>query len=255
MCVLCGQGLLRGVGAPDDEAGGRDGKSASQFSFNCDMAFAMSDTFTILLGGDVEVTDRLTAAISGSRVIAADGGMRHAPALNLVPEMWVGDFDSSDPALFERFARVPRLEYPAAKAMTDGEIAVEQALARRARRLIFVGGLGGTRSDHAFQHLTQGVGLAERGVEVLLTSGTEEAVPLLPGALELDLPKGSLFSILGLDTLTGLSIANARYPLERSDVPFGSARTISNVAEGRVGFALESGKALVIARPYDFTGA
>lgn len=219
------------------------------------MAFAMSTTFTILLGGDAEVTDRLKAVVTGSRVIAADGGMRHAAMLGLTPEMWVGDFDSTDPALFERYARVPRLEFPAAKAMTDGEIAVEQALVRKAKRLIFVGGLGGTRSDHAFQHLMQGVSLAERGIEVLLTSGLEEAVPLLPGTLALDLPQGSLFSILGLDTLTGLSITNARDPLERFDVPFGSARTISNVAEGRVAFALESGHALVIARPYDFTGA
>lgn len=219
------------------------------------MALAMSETFTILLGGDVEVTDRLKAAVADSRVIAADGGMRHAMALGVTAELWVGDFDSTDPALFERHAAVPRLEFPAAKAMTDGEIAVEQALSRGAHRLIFVGGLGGTRSDHAFQHLVQGVSLAERGISVLLTSGLEEAVPLLPGRLELDLPKGSLFSILGLDALTGLSIVNARYSLQGFNVPFGSARTISNVAEGCVGFALESGKALVIARPYDLTGA
>ena len=51
-------------------------------------------------------------------------------------------------------------------------------------------------------------------IDVLLTSGEEEAYPLLPGSREIDLPKGSLFSILGLDTLTGLSIAGARYPLD-----------------------------------------
>lgn len=215
----------------------------------------MSDIFTILLGGELEVTDRLMAAVGGTRAIAADGGMRHAVALGLAPELWVGDFDSANPVLFERHADVPRLEYPAAKAMTDGEIAVEQALSRGARRIVFAGGLGGTRSDHAFQHLVQGVSLAAAGMSVLLTSGTEEAVPLLPGALELDLPAGSLFSILGLDALSGLSIANARYPLADFAVPFGSARTISNVAEGRVRLLLESGRAIVLARPYDLTGA
>lgn len=215
----------------------------------------MSDTFTILLGGELKVTDRLKEAVEGSRVIAADGGMIHAAALGLRPEMWVGDFDSADPALFDQYSDVPRLAFPAAKAMTDGEIAVEQALARRARRLVLAGGLGGLRSDHGFQHLLQGVSLAMQGIEVVLTSGEEEAVPLLPGEMELDLPKGSLFSILGLDALSGLSITNARYPIADFDVPFGSARTISNVAEGRVGFALKSGRALVLARPYDFTGA
>lgn len=218
-------------------------------------AIAMSDTFTILLGGELEVTDRLKTAIDGSRVIAADGGMRHAAALGVVPELWVGDFDSTDPSLFVRYDAVPRLTFPAAKAMTDGEIAVEQALERGARRLVFVGGLGGTRSDHAFQHLVQGAALSAKGLSVLLTSGAEEAVPLLPGELDLDLPAGSLFSILGLDDLKGLTIENARYPLTGFDVPFGSARTLSNIAEGRVRFALEEGKAIVLARPYDFTGA
>lgn len=48
------------------------------------------ERFTILLGGDVTVTDRLKAAVEGSRVIAADGGMRHAAPLGLTPELWVG---------------------------------------------------------------------------------------------------------------------------------------------------------------------
>jgi thiamine pyrophosphokinase len=37
-------------------------------------------------------------------------------------------------------------------------------------------------------------------------------------------------------------------------LPFGSSRTISNVAEGRVRFSLASGRAIVLARPYDLSG-
>ena len=51
--------------------------------------------FAILLGGDVTPTPRLTRQLEGARVISADGGMMHAEALNLVPELWVGDFDST----------------------------------------------------------------------------------------------------------------------------------------------------------------
>lgn len=47
-------------------------------------------TFTILLNGDLCVTDRLFHQIGNSRVIAADGGMRHAAALNVMPELWLG---------------------------------------------------------------------------------------------------------------------------------------------------------------------
>ncbi|KEC71802.1 thiamine pyrophosphokinase [Rhizobium leguminosarum bv. phaseoli CCGM1] len=180
--------------------------------------------------------------------------MRHAAALGVTPELWVGDFDSTPADLDGAFPNVPRQPYPAAKAATDGEIAVSEAIARGARRLILAGALGGERSDHALQHLLSAVGLAEAGFDVLLTSGKEEAVPLISGTIELDLPKGSLFSVPGFGPLTGLSIENARYPLTDFHLPFGSSRTISNVAEGKVRFSLGSGRAIVLARPYDLSG-
>lgn len=213
-----------------------------------------STTFTILLGGELRLTDRLRAAVSGSRFVAADGGMRHATALGIEPELWVGDFDSTPADLLAAFPKVPKQPYPAAKAATDGEIAVSEAIDRGAVRLILAGAMGGERSDHAIQHLLYGVQLAEKGFDVLLTSGDEEAVPLLPGTLELTLPSGSLFSVLGFSDLTGLFIDNARYPLRDFQMPFGTSRTISNVAEGLVRFSLGSGRAIVLARPYDLTG-
>lgn len=211
--------------------------------------------FTILLGGHLTLTDRLREALSGSRFLAADGGMRHASALGVVPELWVGDFDSSAEALFDDFPDVPRMPYPAQKAETDGAIAIEEALKRGADRLILAGALGGERSDHALMHLLQGLQLAKQGHEVLLTSGEEEAYPLLPGRRRLALPAGSLFSILGFTALGGLSITNARYPLDRFALPFGSSRTISNVADGTIDLTLDSGEAMLLSRPYDLTGA
>lgn len=215
----------------------------------------IDQAFTILMGGPLAATDRLLGRLKETRVIAADGGMRHAAGLGLTPELWVGDFDSTPAELIAEWPEVPREPYPPAKNETDGEIAVEAALSRGARSLVLAGALGGERSDHAFMHLIYAVRLAETGLAIHLTSGEEEATPLLPGTLELNLPKGSLFSILGLDTLDGLSIDGARYPLFGFHLPFGSSRTISNVAEGPVRFTLSSGRAIVLARPYDHTGA
>lgn len=212
-------------------------------------------TFTILLGGNLKVTDRLRDAVAGSRFIAADSGMRHAAALGVTPELWVGDFDSSDAALIAQFPHVERQAFPPAKNETDGEIATTEAIERGAARLIFVGALGGERSDHALQHFFHAMSLAERGLDILLTSGDEEAMPLLPGARVLGLPKGSLFSVIGFSDLEGLDIIGARYPLDDFSLPFGSSRTVSNVAEGPVEFHLKSGRAMILARPYDMTGA
>lgn len=220
------------------------------------MGMAMTQsTFTILLGGDLRPTERLTAMLAGSRVIAADGGMRHAQVLDLRPELWVGDFDSTPADLLKTWSGVERQNYPVAKAHTDGEIAVSEARARGANKLILIGALGGERSDHAMMHLIHAVHLAEQGLDVTLSSGEEEAYPLIAGSKDIDLPEGCLFSVLGLSDLKNLTLDNARYPLDGFSLPFGSSRTISNVAEGRVRFSLQSGRAIILARPYDLSGA
>ncbi|TGV69350.1 thiamine diphosphokinase, partial [Mesorhizobium sp. M00.F.Ca.ET.149.01.1.1] len=78
-------------------------------------------TFTILLGGELIRTPRLERQIEGSRVIAADAGIGHARLLGLLPELWVGDFDSVPANLPKDLAAVPRKVFPAEKDMTDGE--------------------------------------------------------------------------------------------------------------------------------------
>jgi len=180
--------------------------------------------------------------------------MAHAEALGVEPELWVGDFDSTPAALIERHAQVKRESYPAEKALTDGELAVAAALDAGADRLILVGALGGTRSDHGLAHLVHALALAEQGRDIFLTSGDEEAYPVIAGHYSFDLPPRSLFSIIGFSDLTDLTIGNARYPLEDFALPFGSSRTISNVAEGGISLRLGAGRAMLIARPYDFTG-
>ncbi|MEW9617531.1 thiamine diphosphokinase [Shinella sp. S4-D37] len=219
------------------------------------MPVSTDPKFVVLLGGALTVTPRLRTDVAGARVIAADGGMRHAESLDALPELWVGDFDSTPPNLIAAWPHVERQPYPAAKNETDGALAVSVAAERGARAIVLAGALGGERSDHALMHLLHAVSLEAQGFAVKLTSGEEEAWPLLPGRREIDLPKGSLFSILGLAPLSGLTIDNARYPLKDFSLPFGSSRTISNVAEGPIRLSLAAGRAILVARPYDLSGA
>ncbi|MCP4317318.1 MAG: thiamine diphosphokinase [Hyphomicrobiales bacterium] len=212
-------------------------------------------TFLILLGGNLEKTARLRRQIAGARVIAADGGMFHAHDLSLKPELWVGDFDSSPDDLQNRWSRTPRKPFPAEKNLTDGEIAVDEALGLGAEKIILAGALGGERSDHTFFHMTLACALSARGIEVLLTSGFEEGWPLHRGAQVIDLPPSSMFSILNFDDVSGLTIEGARYALTQFDLPFGSSRAISNIAEGPVTVAVGSGTALLVARPFDLSGS
>jgi thiamine pyrophosphokinase len=203
--------------------------------------------FAILLGGELTVTKRLMRQISGARVISADSGMKHAAALGVEPELWIGDFDSSDAALLALYPNVPRLAFPADKAQTDGDLAIDEALTRGATRLVLAGGLGGPRSDHAVHHLMKMLALGEAGIDVFLTSGGEEAWPLLPGRREFDFAPGTVFSVVPIAPLRGLTVKRVKWGLAEQDVPFGSSLTLSNVAQSAPIIDLAHGKAIVFA--------
>ncbi|PWK76401.1 thiamine diphosphokinase [Aminobacter sp. AP02] len=206
--------------------------------------------FTILLGGELFRTPRLDRQVAGRRVIAADAGIRHATTLELTPELWLGDFDSVPTDLDQRFASLPRETFPQDKDKTDGELAIAAALDRGATSLVLVGAFGGPRADHAFLHLALALRLAEAGTEVLLTSGRQEAHPLLPGTKSFDYADGTLFSVLAFSELSGLSEAGAKWPLNNVDVPFGSSLTLSNEVRGTLRVSLGSGRALLLAHPF-----
>lgn len=207
-------------------------------------------TFTILLGGELKRTPRLVRQVAGSRVIAADAGIGHAAMLGTVPELWVGDFDSVPNDLPDTFDAVPRLAFPSEKDKTDGELAVDAAFARGATALVLAGAFGGPRADHAFLHMTLAMRLAEAGIDVLLTGGTQEGVPLRAGRAYFDYEAGTLFSVLGFSDLSGLSLAGAKWPLDNVRVPFGSSLTISNEVRGGLEVKLGSGRAMLLAHPF-----
>lgn len=205
--------------------------------------------FTILLGGDVQVTERLRKQVQGTRVIAADSGIAHATGLGLAPELWVGDFDSAGSDLERAFAHVPRHVFPAAKDATDGEIAIAEALKLGATDLVLVGGFGG-QFDHVLAHAFLVVELAKRGINTVLTSGNEEAHALLQLLLFTDLAAGTRMSIIPLSHLKGLTITGVRWPLSERDVPRGSTLTLSNeCVGGRAAVGVAAGEALVVLYP------
>ena len=190
--------------------------------------------FIILLGGKLVRTPRLDAQIAGARVIAADGGMRHAATLGVTPELWVGDFDSVAGRTAGRARGRPAGPlFRTDKDKTDGELAVAEALARGATSLVLAGAFGGARADHAFLHRGAGDPARQgRHCRSCSPAASRKAYPLLPGSRDFDFEDGTLFSILGFSHLSGVSVMGAKWPLDSVEVPFGSSLTLSNEVRG-----------------------
>jgi thiamine pyrophosphokinase len=204
--------------------------------------------FAVHLGGRLIVTERLRQQLKGARHIAADSGIAHCKTLGIIPELWVGDFDSTGVWLSELFSGVERLEFPSAKARTDGELAVDAALARGATSIALVGGFGGKRTDHALSNLMHMLALGEAGNEAMMTSGDEEAWPVAPRRRDFDLPHGTIFSVIALEDLKGVSLKGVRWPLDNVNVDFGSSLTVSNEVTGTLHVSVKTGRAAIVAR-------
>ncbi|MCE7027573.1 thiamine diphosphokinase [Jiella avicenniae] len=204
--------------------------------------------FAVLLAGRMVPTPTLRAAIGGARVIAADDGIRHARDLGLSPELWVGDFDSAPEAPPIALAGIRREPFPRDKDKTDGELAIEAAIALGATKITLIGALGGPRSDHAFSHLVLALRYFRQGLDVALRDGAESAFPLSAEPRTFDLAAGAQFSILKFSAVRGLMIAGAKWPLRAVDLPLTSILTQSNEAVGRVTVTVMEGEAILLAQ-------
>jgi thiamine pyrophosphokinase len=187
-------------------------------------------------------------------VIAADGGARHAAALGLRIDRWVGDGDSIPPAELDalRAAGIPIDLVAAEKDETDTELALRAAVDSGAERLTILGALGGPRLDHALANvaLLAHPALDRREAEVL---DGRSRVRLLrgPATLGLDGPPGDLISLIPFGSDAGrVRTDGLRYPLRDETLVLGAARGLSNVrVADRASVALESGSVLVVETP------
>lgn len=96
---------------------------------------------------------------SDSLIICADGGIKHAEALGLPPDVWLGDGDSLSG---DNIEVRERYTFPVRKDNTDMDLAIELALEKGCRDITVIGGIGGRR-DHEFSHFCLLKKLLENG--------------------------------------------------------------------------------------------
>jgi thiamine pyrophosphokinase len=187
-------------------------------------------------------------------VIAADGGARKAAALGLAARLVIGDGDSLGPAevadLRARGTEV--MLFPAEKDESDTELAMREAIAAGARRIVILGAFGGARLDHSLANVAL-LALPEvEGRDVSLTDGAA-TVRLIghadgPGELRLAGAPGDLVSLFPLDpTVEGIVTAGLRYPLHDEPLRLGPSRGLSNrLVETEAHVTTRRGRLLVV---------
>lgn len=220
----------------------------------------------LLADGAVPSREALDAAWPGwaddiALVIAADGGARHAPALGVRVDRWVGDGDSISASDLDALAAagVEIDRAPTDKDESDAELALLAGLAAGADSIVFVGALGGARADHAMANLGLLAHPALQGRPAWLYDERAARLSLLvaPDAegsavsRELEGRAGDFVSLLPEGaTALGVTTRGLQFPLHAEPLVLGRTRGVSNVRTGAVArITLESGRLLVIETP------
>ena len=194
-------------------------------------------------------------------VVAADGGVRHAPALGFEVDRWVGDGDSTEPAELERLAAagVAIDRVATDKDESDTELALLAAVAAGADIVTILGGLGGPRADHAFANvaLLQHPALEHRDARLYDEAAARLSLLVgpdhrgLPGARALTGRVGDVVSLIPLgESAHDVTTDGLRYALAGETLMVGLARGLSNVRVAPTArVSLRSGRLLVIETP------
>jgi thiamine pyrophosphokinase len=210
------------------------------------------DTVLVVTGAAALDPAAVDAVARADRIVAADGGLDHARAAGLVPDVLVGDLDSvSADGLRWAQANIPIERHPADKAATDTELALRRAVAMQPRRLLLIAGRG-DRLDHAIAAIGA-LGAPDLASIPAVEGwwGDDQLLVGHPGrSVLVARPAGTTFSVLALHgPCRGVCVSGSRWPLTEADLGSVVGLGVSNeVAEPPVRIDVAAGVVTVIVQ-------
>jgi len=183
-------------------------------------------------------------------IVCADGGLRHARALNLAADALIGDLDSVPAGLLGEYKKSGRvreiIRHDPEKDFSDMELAVTWALKRGFDDLAILGATG-ARLDHTLCNIQLLKRVLEAGKTALIAD-EKNVMRLIKDEIYLSSKPGGLLSLVPLTpAVTGVRTAGLRYPLNGETLYLGSSRGVSNVfLRDRARVSVESGLLLVM---------
>ncbi len=178
-------------------------------------------------------------------VICADKGLDHALAAGIMPDIVVGDFDSS---AAEIPAELECIRVSPIKDDTDAILAADTAIERGCTELRFFCAIGG-RFDHTFANVQMLEYLHNKVVQAQLYGGSERIRLLHGGETAVLKHFRGFVSVFALTESAVVSERGMKYPLEQYRIERSFPLGVSNEVEEDSG-AVEVHEGTVILTEY-----
>ncbi len=187
----------------------------------------------IITGGKIEDDFLSDIVMNGNytMIIAVDHGLYAADRLNIKLDYILGDFDSVDESLLEKYRSISGIQaFPPEKDMTDTEIAIELALKHNANSIDIVGATG-SRLDHVIGNIHLLLLPTQLNIRAcILDPNNKIYLKNKSFSIQKQRQFGDYVSLLPYgDKVTGLTLTGFKYPLNHITYTAGSSLGISNV--------------------------
>lgn len=184
----------------------------------------------------------------GDFFVFCDGGLAHAEGLGIQPDIIVGDFDSCDADLLAKWdGQCEAVRLPCEKDDTDTLFAAKLALERGYEDFLFLGAMG-ARFDHALANVSILLYLDGLGKKAVLADdySTMQIAGAKPFYINDDCSYFSVMTVAG--NVSGVTIKNAKYPLENAELSADFQLGISNeVLPGKTAeISVANGRVLIV---------
>ncbi len=180
----------------------------------------------IIAGGDItDYTMLRDECDRADKIICADSGIRHAKYINVIPDVWVGDFDSTD----GDYPAYEKVTLPTEKDDTDTHYAARLAVYFGATEVTVFGGIG-TRLDHTVANLSVIAFLEDQGVRATLRDEHNSVFLLRDGtSITLEREDGAFLSLIPFSGMSqGVTVTGVKFPLKNETLYCTATRGISN---------------------------
>jgi thiamine pyrophosphokinase len=189
-------------------------------------------------------------------IICADGGTRHALALDVRPHLVIGDMDSAEIGQLQKLkADDVSIElFPHDKNETDLELAIQRAIELEPKQIVIVAALGG-RLDQTLGNITLLTDVRLSTCDVRLDNGVEEvficrARSPMGDQVEVHGRRGDLVSLIPWQgVVSSIQTKNLKWSLNNETLYPDKTRGISNEMLGdTASVSIGSGLLLIVHR-------
>lgn len=180
-------------------------------------------------------------------IIACDGGLNNCKALEIKPNLIIGDFDSFDEKDLKEYKKIEVIKLPREKDDTDTFFAVKEALRRKYEDFLLLG-LIGNRFDHSLCNISVLLFLNNKKKKTEIIDDYSKMM-IVDKFEKYISDKYAYFSLMNVDgTAKGVYIENAKYPLKNAQIKSDFQYAISNeVIKGKkASVKVKKGRLLLI---------